>query len=806
MDGLQELERSIRAVGTEIEELGEQLKSEKDPEEQRHLWEEKWQLRAEEERLRKKEQLLREKEELLRKKELILLKSNAQKVPTAGEVLIEALPLVDAFIQEARESIKQLGAVPTVKGKPSLLLAGLGTSFLTQSGDLGKMLDSKGPVVSVVGTSGSGKTRTLLELLCSRIGLYFVADAQGNFGFEDLRLLRSLVLEGVAYDVRAALAQSVVRASVLARLFLLKRCLEVKFSAREWLLLQLLGSEFVQVDICRDLTGSLLVKLKPLGVMRRQETLQEEINEQWQQVIGMATDVVVVLDEAQALFELHRDQFKPFVRGTGMRSSFHQVYKALSRPSPRVTAKLLISATGLAVQKETEGSSTPIAKQMRCGPAFCSFGKFRDMGDMYKYMKNFVAVDNTVDEELLQRFVGRYRPLALVLEDFLEKQRSLNESLKSVRSMLTKEDLEGSYIRVLKRIQVQPRIHNVELIGVCRMICLTSQYVGKYHCTRKAEVELIHHGLAYLDAVAVGEFGLEGTVEEPLVLEALQNYFREDNSLLHIMNLLNSQSAGFTLEAAAADAVCRFLSAGKFSNHPIFEGAAALPDIFCQQLRLWSADSLQMVCATGMTSYLAGGMGTAKVLNPEFLAGPDLVIPVKTEDNKELILFAQFRLVNFLDKKKFEQGVSTTNPEFIFRSRKAARLRAEFKKEVGNRWWKNGIIRLMVVYPAVFKKERMPPAVEVIPAAGGVGPQLKIIIHAGNAKQLFSQDLVDFLDVYKGFKVGEPESLARSVDKALALDLHSSFKDRPRRKRDFDVAFTEPEDYWGDEEGMELDV
>ncbi|XP_024537742.1 uncharacterized protein LOC112348773 [Selaginella moellendorffii] len=792
---LQELEHSIRAVGTEIEELTEQLKSEKDPEKKRHLWEEKWQLRK--------------KEEQLREKELVLLKSNAQKVPTPGEVLIEALPRIDAFIQKARESIKQLGAVPTVNGTPSLLLAGLGTSFLTQSGDLGNMLDSKGPVVSVVGTSGSGKTRTLLELLCSRIGLYFVADTQGNFGFEDLRLLCSLVLEGVAYDVRAALAQSVVRASVLARLFLLKRCLELKFSAREWLLLQLLGSHFVQVDICKYLTGSLLVKLEALGVVTRQDALEEEINEQWQQVIGMATDVVVVLDEAQALFELHKDQFKPFGRGTGMRSSFHQVYEALRRPSRGVTAKLLVSATCLAIHKEMEVFSPAIAKPLLRGPAFYSFGKFRDTGDMYKYMKNFVAVDDTVDEELLQSFVGRYRPLARVLEDFLEKQCSLNKSLKRVRSMLTKEDSEGSYVMVLKRIQIQPRIHGVELIGLCRMISLTSQYVGKYYCTRKEEVELIHHGLAYLDAVDVdkGEFGLEGTIEEPLVLEALQYYFREDNALLHIMNRLNSQSAGFNLEIAAADALCSFLSAGKFSNHPIFEGATALPDIFCQQLRLWSADNLRLVCSTkGMTSYLAGGMGTAKVLNPEFLAGPDLVIPLKTEDNKELILFAQFRLVNFLDKKKFEQGVSTTNPEFIFRSRKAAKLRAEFKEEVGNRWWKNGIIRLMVVYPAVFKKERMPPAVEVIPAAGGVGPQLKIIIHAGNAKQLFSQDLVNFLDVYKGFKVGEPESLACAVDKALALDLHRSFKDRPRRKRDFDVAFTEPEDYWGDEKGMELDV
>ncbi|XP_024537704.1 uncharacterized protein LOC112348768 isoform X2 [Selaginella moellendorffii] len=738
---LQELERSIRAVGTEIEELGEQLKCEKDPEERKRLWGAKWQLR--------------EKEEQLREKELLLLKSNAQEIPTAGEVLIEALPRVDAFIQKARESIKQLGAVPTVKGKPSLLLAGLGTSFLTQSGDLGKMLDSKGPVVSVVGTSGSGKTRTLLELLCSRIGLYFVADMQGNFGFEDLTLLRSLVLEGVAYDVRAALAQSVVRASVLARLFLLKRCLEVKFSAREWLLLQLLGSQFVQVDICRDLTGSLLVKLEALGVVRRQETLEEEINEQWQQVIGMATDVVVVLDEAQALFELHKDQFKPFGGGTGTRSSFHQVYEALSRPSRGVTAKLLLSATCLAGYKETEVFSPAIAKQLLRGPAFCSFGKFRDTGDMYKYMKNFVAVDDTVDEELLQRFVGRYRPLALVLEDFLEKQRSLNESLKSVRSMLTKEDWEGSYVTVLKRIQVQ--IHGVELIQLCRMICLTIQYVGKYYCTRKEEVELIHHGLAYLDAVDVdkGEFGLEGTIEEPLVLEALEYYFREDNALLHIMNRLNSPSAGFNLEIAAADALCSFLSAGKFSNHPIFEGATALPDIFCQQLRLWSADSLRLVCSTkGMTSYLAGGVGTAKVLHPEFLAGPDLVIPLKTEDNKELILFAQFRLLNFLDKKKFEQGVSTTNPEFIFRSRKAAKLRAEFKEEVGNRWWKNGIIRLMVVYPAVFKKERMPPAVEVIPAAGGVGPQLKIIIHAGNAKQLFSQERVQGFESWRAQLLG----------------------------------------------------
>lgn len=132
-------------------------------------------------------------------------------------------------------------------------------------------------------------------------------------------------------------------------------------------------------------------------------------------------------------------------------------------------------------------------------------------------------------------------------------------------------------------------------------------------------------------------------------------------------------------------------------------------------------------------------MGRATMVNPEFLAGPDLVVPLKTGNGGKLLLLAQFRLVNFLDKRKFEAGVSTTDPRLLFRSRKALKLKREFRKKVGDSWWENGIIRLMVVYPAVFKNTPMPPAVEVLPAKYGVGPQVKIIIHAGNAKLFFSE-------------------------------------------------------------------
>ena len=56
-------------------------------------------------------------------------------------------------------------------------------------------------MLALIGTSGSGKTRSLLELLCLRFGLLLVADTRGNGGASDFaRVVRCGRLSGARHE------------------------------------------------------------------------------------------------------------------------------------------------------------------------------------------------------------------------------------------------------------------------------------------------------------------------------------------------------------------------------------------------------------------------------------------------------------------------------------------------------------------------------------------------------------------------------------------------------------------------------
>ena len=77
-------------------------------------------------------------------------------------------------------------------------------------------LENQDPrVLALISASGSGKTRSLLELLCQRFGLFLVADTSGNGGASDFA---RAVMCGELDDIdRGAFARQVA-ACVLARL------------------------------------------------------------------------------------------------------------------------------------------------------------------------------------------------------------------------------------------------------------------------------------------------------------------------------------------------------------------------------------------------------------------------------------------------------------------------------------------------------------------------------------------------------------------------------------------------------------
>lgn len=91
--------------------------------------------------------------------------------------------------QLSYETININGIPVVVKPEPSLLLTQMTDVFDAEtSNELTCRLQEHDFVV-MYGTSGSGKTRLILEILAQRIGFYFVShqDLQGKFGSEDMQ-------------------------------------------------------------------------------------------------------------------------------------------------------------------------------------------------------------------------------------------------------------------------------------------------------------------------------------------------------------------------------------------------------------------------------------------------------------------------------------------------------------------------------------------------------------------------------------------------------------------------------------------
>ena len=146
--------------------------------------------------------------------------------------------------------------------RPFLLMDGLpmrdGDDGLTDTTNLEEISQIKKCLI-VLGTSGSGKTRTLIELLCRKYGFYFTGLTQENPGSRDLstminhlhpRLKDSLIHNDI-YTMRYS------KYLLLARIYTLNYILEKygKISPYNWAILQLCPTfMFDNKDIFNEIT------------------------------------------------------------------------------------------------------------------------------------------------------------------------------------------------------------------------------------------------------------------------------------------------------------------------------------------------------------------------------------------------------------------------------------------------------------------------------------------------------------------------------------------------------------------------
>lgn len=165
----------------------------------------------------------------------------------------------------------------------------------------------KSPVY-VTGVSGAGKTRTVLELLSTRWGIYFCA---GNYLSDGPHInpcsrdLAWIAQEGAADGKEAIMANTMrrIKCAVLARLLVLEAAKEAaeeqsrEFTVLDWVIMQLYPpSHNVSSDIFEVLTQELYASCS-------QHCIEYAL------FISSFLDVCLVVDEAQLAMQQLKNQF-----------------------------------------------------------------------------------------------------------------------------------------------------------------------------------------------------------------------------------------------------------------------------------------------------------------------------------------------------------------------------------------------------------------------------------------------------------------------------------------------------------------
>ncbi|KAJ3860349.1 hypothetical protein EV359DRAFT_49259 [Lentinula novae-zelandiae] len=320
-----------------------------------------------------------------------------------------------------------------------------------------------------VNTSGSGKTRTVLEHLCSTWGFYFTCDPDPHVGSKDIASAFSDIRDDKfkldsprsdqfrkALESNQELAGSELLVPLLARLLVFRQYLstmarlvpksdhdQMSFK-RKWLHLQLhpdLLDEGGGEDLFASLTSSLQSlfagKTETLHISKKVQffrTYSELVLAEIERILGPKNPLHIVIDECQFSTTDIEDSFRS-TDWTAKRGILRELArwwdKVLNRSKERkrkivgLAGCFIFTGTGLSRDLVYDVLSSVVVKPTYCVDVYDT-GAFDNPTSQVQYLKRFFPPEvwYTAEAKHLQRRVffwlrGRYRFTAEFISKFL---------------------------------------------------------------------------------------------------------------------------------------------------------------------------------------------------------------------------------------------------------------------------------------------------------------------------------------------------------------------------------------------------
>ncbi|RUS29822.1 hypothetical protein BC938DRAFT_480193 [Jimgerdemannia flammicorona] len=704
-------------------------------------------------------------------------------------------------------------------GRPSLLLHNLPGDSTSVSTIATAALDAMRPVgmednlLIMLGTSGCGKTRTCLEILCSTWGIYFVAGKE-NLGSKDIALMESYLtplMTGV-FDNNRSHAEHYTKCALLARLLILDHCVakSPSFTPQRWMLIQVVQDIFKKMygyygDIFSNLTAR-------LARACNEQVVREEIRNSYSKLYKKLgwTVFPIFLDEAQILQLILPNYFKSRTLATEDRPLLSPILHALVHPTNSVDGHCVVPCgTDLGLMFVRDTLLSGIAKQVTSIPRFTNFGGWRDTEHVAQYVRAIVDLEDADITTLYQYFPGRFRPIVTCIERILIGF-SVNEAINYVWGIYTtprtlKEENRQSLYYQLDGVMAGRRPNFVNWTSVLELfksVALSHFYAGSSHIfTKSAQMEIVELGLARLRtlpitkadilkrnlSLALGReidedtlmesvvaeepapsFSDDSTqlvafVDEPMALAALYNFFVQRKALSHeILTLMAASKApstqGTLWQRYLPEEFGAMFDGSKIvANLPFLNKIKNLPKVYNQTATIIrSSSSIVPVVKIAsvdykLEDYMTDDSNTrAAFFIPENLAGPDLTFFIKFRDGNIVPVFVQVRLRSAVHK--LEAALGTTDPRLFYRDSNGKLQDEDRYGPIVKKvldLCKNGVLRILDYYPAEVLKAPHVMGYRDISARVTTEWDVVGIISKTNAHEVFRKEHIEFLDALK---------------------------------------------------------